>query len=61
MVLSLEIGSARNTFAMPVVVNVTFWVDVESHKAWFSVAKLPHITILLFALQVLLAPASFIW
>eukprot|EP00975_Prorocentrum_lima_P046786 9780384-Prorocentrum_lima.AAC.1 len=38
----------------------TFWVGVESHKAWFSDAKFPPITILLAAFQVLVVPVSFI-
>eukprot|EP00975_Prorocentrum_lima_P022119 4655076-Prorocentrum_lima.AAC.1 len=35
-------------------------VDVESHKAWFSVAKFLHITIMRLAFHVLVVPASFI-
>eukprot|EP00975_Prorocentrum_lima_P057558 12069260-Prorocentrum_lima.AAC.1 len=36
----------------------TFWVDVESHRAWFSVAKFPHVTILLLAFHVSLISDS---
>eukprot|EP00975_Prorocentrum_lima_P056212 11787868-Prorocentrum_lima.AAC.1 len=38
----------------------TLCVDVDSHKAWFSDAKFPRMTILLLALQVLAVPDSFI-
>eukprot|EP00975_Prorocentrum_lima_P040837 8576993-Prorocentrum_lima.AAC.1 len=38
----------------------TLCVDVDSHKAWFSDAKFPQVTILLLAFQALVVPASFI-
>eukprot|EP00975_Prorocentrum_lima_P019767 4159368-Prorocentrum_lima.AAC.1 len=38
----------------------TFWVDVKSHKALFSIANLPHSTIRILAFQVLFITASFI-
>eukprot|EP00975_Prorocentrum_lima_P012707 2691313-Prorocentrum_lima.AAC.1 len=37
----------------------TLCVDVDSHKAWFSDAKFPHMTIRLLAFQVLIVPVSF--